>query len=142
VAEELSFSIRGFKTLPDDWMEDGYRRAAERVRAAAPDFSKGTARDIAIAIFDAVMWVGAIAEKRGLEGDTRVQALRHVRDRMFHGAGSPTDPDEEAGTRRWVGSDNLPPPTDDRPEPRRRFYDEHLAGRSVVEIFDYFEERL
>jgi hypothetical protein len=100
---------------------------------------------VAIAIFEAVTWAAAIANRRDLMGDESVQGLHHVRDRMFHGerygAGSPTDPDEDAGTRRWVKSENLPPPSpESRAEQHRDAYDRRLAGRPIVEVFDYFDE--
>jgi hypothetical protein len=132
--------IRAVQTMPDDWMTDGLRRTLARVRSAAVDSSDGDAREIVIAVFEASSWAGAIAERRQLGGDTRVQGIRHLRDRMLHGAaGAVGYFDHERGTWRWALSEDLPPPTDDRQERRREFYDFHLAGEPVVDIFDYFD---
>ena len=133
--------LRVFKTMPADWMNEGYRRALTRIRSAAGETSDGTALDIVIAVFEASSWVAAIAERRGLNGDAQVRGLRHVRDRLLHGAAAPMSFDQETATWRWDPSVNLPPPTpEDRPEPGRDSYERHLAGHPVVEAIDYFDD--
>ena len=138
---EEALPIRVYKSMPADWMNDGFRRALSRVRSAGSDTSGGDAREIVIALFDASSWAAAIAESRGLNSDVRVQGLRYVRDRLLHGKRGTAAPVYlgEEGIWRWDRSEHLPPPTGDHAEPYKEFYDRHLADLPVVEIFEYFD---
>jgi hypothetical protein len=127
-------------TMPLAWMVRGYVLAVRRLTAASTR-STGNARDLAIAVFEAINWLDSLADRCKLRGDVKVQALTFARHRTHHQWAAAMYYDSATQDWRWYRVEILPLAENPKHQSQslEPFYVQHLAERRVFDVFKHIE---